>query len=51
MPHTKVVFSFLKAFHEDVVKASAAGMSGHLAKPIDPEVLYQMLVGAIDDQS
>lgn len=39
------------AFHEDVVKASAAGMSGHLAKPIDPEVLYQMLVGAIDAQS
>lgn len=31
------------AFHEDVVRASEAGMDGHLAKPIDPELLYQML--------
>lgn len=31
------------AFHEDVVKAYDAGMNGHLAKPIDPELLYQML--------
>ena len=31
------------AFHEDVVKAAEAGMDGHLAKPIDPELLYQTL--------
>lgn len=31
------------AFHEDVVKAAGAGMDGHLAKPIDPDLLYQML--------
>ena len=31
------------AFHEDVVRATEAGMDGHLAKPIDPERLYQML--------
>lgn len=31
------------AFHEDVVKASESGMNGHLAKPIDPKHLYQMM--------
>lgn len=31
------------AFHEDIVKASEAGMNGHLAKPIDPVRLYQMI--------
>ncbi|BDF32128.1 hypothetical protein CE91St62_02010 [Lachnospiraceae bacterium] len=31
------------AFHEDVVKATESGMNGHLAKPIDPELLYQTL--------
>ena len=30
-------------FHEDVVRATEAGMDGHLAKPIDPERLYQTL--------
>ncbi len=31
------------AFHEDVVKAAEAGMNEHLAKPIDPERLYQTI--------
>ena len=31
------------AFHEDVVKAAAAGMNGHLAKPVDMDLLYQMI--------
>ena len=31
------------AFHEDIVKAGEAGMNGHLAKPIDPARLYQMI--------
>lgn len=31
------------AFHEDVVKATEAGMDGHIAKPIDPDKLYQMI--------
>lgn len=35
------------AFHEDVVKANEAGMNGHLAKPIDPERLYQMIEASI----
>ena len=32
------------AFHEDVVRAAESGMNGHLAKPIDPDLLYQTLV-------
>lgn len=35
------------AFHEDVVRAAESGMNGHLAKPIDPALLYQTLVEAI----
>lgn len=35
------------AFHEDVVKASEAGMDGHLAKPIDSDLLYQVLSGVM----
>lgn len=31
------------AFHEDVVRAGEAGMNGHLAKPIDPDLLYETL--------
>ena len=31
------------AFHEDVVRAAESGMDGHLAKPIDPDLLYQTL--------
>ncbi|MBC8569678.1 response regulator [Oscillospiraceae bacterium NSJ-54] len=36
------------AFHEDVVKAREAGMNGHLAKPIDPERLYQLMEDTLD---
>ena len=35
------------AFHEDVVRASEARMNSHLAKPIDPELLYQTLAAAV----
>lgn len=38
------------AFHEDVVKASEAGMNGHLSKPIDPERLYQMIEASIAEK-
>lgn len=31
------------AFHEDIVKAEYAGMNGHLAKPIDPDLLYETI--------
>lgn len=31
------------AFREDIVKAEEAGMNGHLAKPIDPARLYQII--------
>ena len=35
------------AFHEDVARASEAGMDGHLAKPIDPKLLYQTILETI----
>lgn len=35
------------AFHEDIVKANEAGMNGHLAKPIDPVRLYQIIEDSI----
>ena len=31
------------AFAEDVAKAMSAGMDEHIAKPIDPKVLFQTL--------
>ncbi|MEG0780970.1 MAG: response regulator, partial [Oscillospiraceae bacterium] len=33
------------AFDEDVEKSMAAGMNAHLAKPIEPKMLYQTLHG------
>ncbi|MDR3755639.1 response regulator [Enterocloster sp.] len=38
------------AFHEDVVRATEAGMDGHLAKPIDPERLYQTLAERLAEE-
>lgn len=35
------------AFHEDVARASEAGMDGHLAKPIDPKLLYQTILETV----
>ena len=31
------------AFDDDIAKSLAAGMNAHLAKPIDPDLLYQTL--------
>ena len=33
------------AFADDRQKTREAGMNGHLAKPIDPDLLYDMLAG------
>lgn len=38
-----IVAMTANAFNEDVARALAAGMSGHLAKPIDVKELYSML--------
>ena len=31
------------AFDDDIEKSKAAGMNAHLAKPVDPQRLYQLL--------
>ena len=38
------------AFLDDVQKCLDAGMNGHVSKPIEPEVLYAALRGAIAEQ-
>lgn len=37
------------AFTEDITAALSAGMNGHIAKPIDTEILYKTLRDAISD--
>lgn len=39
------------AFTEDVEKCRTAGMNGHIAKPIDPSVLYHTLAACIYNTS
>ena len=37
------------AFEEDIQKCFDAGMTGHIAKPIEPVKLFSVLSGAIGD--
>jgi len=39
------------AFQEDVSKCFAVGMNGHLAKPIDPKILYETLANTLREKS
>lgn len=39
------------AFSEDVAKAYSAGMNGHIAKPIDTEVLYSTLQQVVEKEN
>jgi CheY-like chemotaxis protein len=39
------------AFEEDdIQKCTAAGMDGHVAKPVEPERLYRILRGSPDQK-
>ena len=42
-PGVPVLAMTADAFKQDVEKAAAAGMDGHIAKPIDPGLLYRAL--------
>jgi signal transduction histidine kinase/CheY-like chemotaxis protein len=44
---TPILAMTADAFSEDVSKAIASGMDGHLAKPINPSLLYQTLASVI----
>lgn len=43
-----IVAMTANTFREDVEQAMAAGMSGHLGKPLDIAVLYQVLSGIVE---
>ncbi len=45
--HTKIIAVTANAFDTDKDNALAAGMDGHIAKPIDVEVLYETLWRAL----
>ena len=33
-------------FSDDVIKAEASGMNGHISKPFDPDKLYAMIAAS-----
>ena len=35
------------AFEDDILKCRMAGMNGHIAKPIEPETMYEAIARAI----
>jgi len=45
-----IVAMSANAFDEDVEKSMAAGMDGHLAKPIDPAIMYAVLDEVLKDK-
>lgn len=45
---TPIIAMTANAFEDDVEKSMAAGMSAHLAKPIEPETLYRVLYDFIN---
>ena len=45
-----IVAMTANAFDEDVEKSKAAGMNAHLAKPIEPEVMFRTLYRLIEDR-
>jgi CheY-like chemotaxis protein len=45
--HTPIVAMTASVFAADPLTCSAAGMSHHLTKPIDPDALFEMLLNAL----
>ena len=45
--HIPIIAVTANAFSEDIRKAEEAGMDGHIAKPIDPNVMMETLAGIL----
>jgi len=45
---TPIIAMTADAFEDDVRKCLEAGMNGHIAKPIDPDQMYQALMEALE---
>jgi CheY-like chemotaxis protein len=48
---TPILAMTADAFEEDKEKAFAAGMNGHITKPLDPEKLFAQIAEALSHQS
>ena len=46
-PVVPIIAMTANTFREDVQKCEAAGMNGHVGKPVEPQILYQTLVDAL----
>ena len=48
--YVPIIAMTANAFDDDIEKSKAAGMNAHLAKPIEPERLYQILYDFIQER-